>query len=226
MPVTFKTSEQVLQLVAGRQIVDAPSGYRKVTTASRLVQTEDGPIPLLWLIAEAKFGHWDPRTHIAYWNDRDPGNESFENVEITPKSLARVAKKSKYGAVAGTPEYYRRYHQANPDKRRTYQRERYKKMREALNAQREAVEGKGLPGAPSEDKFAAALKALEAPVPVDVTEGDTSTNKFNDVTEGNPAAHQAEATTIELSSSEQPSSPASHSILSDVSLALDKSSKL
>lgn len=173
----FRTTEEVEQLINGRQVVE-PTSYAKRTTASRLVVTDSGPIPLLWLMAEKKFGPFDPKTNMVYWVDRDCQNESLDNVGIIPLSSNPEPRKSKYGIPAGTAEYYKRYRKANPQKRKEYQRSRYQRMRDA-------------------EKQARLERDLRAGVPP-VQEAVLADKLFSiigapeDVTEGYPAAGNAD----------------------------------
>jgi len=141
MSHTFRTTDEVLQLVAGREVLDAPS-YKKLWTASRLIRLDDGStLPLLWIIAEAKFGPFDPKTHMPFWKDKLCTNESFENVELLEISSEHRTRQNPYGVPAGTREYMKRYRAANKEKVKGYHKKYYDKMREAYQAQRTVVEG-------------------------------------------------------------------------------------
>jgi hypothetical protein len=135
---TFVTSDEVLQILSGREIIAAPS-YQKQWTASRLVKMNDGTtIPLLWVLAEHKFGAFDPRTHMPYWADKRCTNESLENVEMIAISPDPRPRQNPYGVPAGTVEYMRRYNTANKERLRAQRREYYQKVRAAYLAARDA----------------------------------------------------------------------------------------
>jgi hypothetical protein len=132
-------------------------------------------IPLLWLLAERKFGPWDPKEFLIFWKDKDPGNESFENVERTPTSVERKPRVTQFGVPSGSPEYMKAYRNANRDKVRGYQKKRYARMRDAYKK----AQGKLQPEvSPKEEVLAEKLfQIIGTP---DVTEGpsiETSGNR-------------------------------------------------
>lgn len=105
--------------VVGERAILPPLNRRRSWTNSRLVLEQDlkTTIPLLHVLAEHKYGPWDPRTHYPIWADMDWRNESLENVKLVPKYMERIKKPvNASGFPAGTPEYYRWYRSQNPDK--------------------------------------------------------------------------------------------------------------
>lgn len=90
---------------------------------SRLVEVEQGKtMPLLEMIAQAKFVEWDPSEYMAFWKDKNSENETWDNVELTHKwgATRRESTRTQYGAPAGTPAYYREYRKQNKEKFKKY----------------------------------------------------------------------------------------------------------
>ena len=132
----LRCSPAVVALIGDRKIFNPPS-FHKRSKASFLIQEPDGStVPLLWLVAEKVFGAWDPKIGFPYWKDMDCCNASEDNVAFSRYRLEPKARVSKYGVLAGTPEYYRVYNKDphNKVKRQTYMRERYKRMRQDQEA--------------------------------------------------------------------------------------------
>jgi len=110
------TSAQVLNWIEGRPLLDPPI-LRQTWCNSRLVVQEDGsPIPLLHLIAERKFGPWDPRTHYPVWCDKDWTNESEDNVKLVEKFAQGSVQRNTTGHPAGSPGYHKAYRALHPEK--------------------------------------------------------------------------------------------------------------
>jgi len=131
----FMTDDDVLKLIADRPVRE-PLGKAKQWTRSRLVTTDVGDIPLLYLIAKEVFGDLLTDDVIPYWRDKDWTNESMDNVALMKLPSAKV--KSKYGAPAGSPEYQRMYRQEHKAKLNAYHRERGRTIRAEAKAYREA----------------------------------------------------------------------------------------
>lgn len=147
------TDEQVLRVIAGRQLLDPPN-RRLQWTASRLVVVEPGKtMPLLELIAHAKFVEWDAKEYYAFWKDKDWTNESWENVEITTRAghggRQRQHRSNPYGFPAGTPEYMRAYRKANIQRFRNYQKAHRQKIN-ALVETNKLLQEKLAQGSPDE----------------------------------------------------------------------------
>lgn len=141
---TFITDPRVWATIGERKLVE-PLSYRKQWTASRLVLMDDGTTtPLLTLLAEAKFGPWDPKTHIAVWTDKNCTNESPDNVSLVELSSigSGRGRMSKFGIPSGTKEYFRRYAQENREKLREYRKTRYNERKTLYeeNKKRLAIE--------------------------------------------------------------------------------------
>lgn len=148
MSRTFRTTDQVKQIINGREVIDAPS-YRKQWTASRLVVMPDGTtIPLLYLLAEQKFGAFDPKEKMPFWMDKLCTNEDLENVGLLELSPDHRPRQNSYGVPAGTPEYMKRYRDRNREKVKQYQKNYYTKLRAAYKE----LQGAEPSSTPSMDK--------------------------------------------------------------------------
>lgn len=130
----FKTDERVLALLQGRRLVE-PASYSKQWTASRLVDLGEGrTTPLLLLIARAKYGEFDPKTHLVFWIDKDCTNETWDNVGMVDNEVkSRATRKSQFGVPSASREYHRQWREKNKERVREYQKRRYHLMREALH---------------------------------------------------------------------------------------------
>lgn len=210
--MVFKQSEEVRQLVEreGLELFDPPS-WRKQWTASRIVRTREGfTLPLLWFLAERKFGAWDPKEWIMYWKDKDAQNESLENVERTKAKTERQTRVNPFGAPSGSPEYMKAYREQNRDKVRAYHRKRYAKSRELWRRDKESKST--IDTSPIEDEMAERLrKILEGDVPVRDTLGTNET--------------QTGESSNESSQLQQPVLEPTSSILSTVSNVVEKAEK-
>src|SRR5262245_9893192 len=167
MTTTFTTSEEVLRILNGRELLPAIHN-RLLWTRSRLVKLDDNTTtPLLQLLAEHKFIAWDPLTHYPVWVDRDYTNESLENVQLT---LFRQGKNRRTNLniphPAGTLEYFRAYRKMHPDKSREHAKQHREKVKKLTEAARQADIAKpvGLEEPDkAADKFAHLLEVLNKP---------------------------------------------------------------
>lgn len=127
------TSAEVLNLIGGRPVL-MPPRLRRTWSNSRLVGLEDGStMPLLHIIAEAKFGPWDPSKYYPVWADQNWCHEDLENVVLVEKAAPREHRpKSQYGVPAGSREYYKRYRAAHPEKVSEWSKKAYVKRKEAI----------------------------------------------------------------------------------------------
>jgi hypothetical protein len=92
----------------------------------------------LYFLAAHKFGAFDPKDTMPFWADKRFTNESLENVSITKLSSERRPRKNTYGVPSGTPEYLKRYRDANKDRVKKYHQTYYRKMRSAYLAAQSA----------------------------------------------------------------------------------------
>lgn len=131
MSTTFVMDEEACRLVGDARVI-MPATRRNAWTRSRLVALPDGPVPLLYLLATAKFGQWDPKEKFPYWKDRNWTNESIENVALMDETVSTGAKgrMSQFGVPSGTKEYRKLYREKHKERLNTYQRTRYKGMME------------------------------------------------------------------------------------------------
>lgn len=67
-------------------------------------------VPVLTLLAQTKYGQYDPSVFTPVWRDGDLLNETWENVGLA-FVRARTEKKSGVEAPSGTREYHREYKQ-------------------------------------------------------------------------------------------------------------------
>lgn len=114
---TLVTDPAVWEIVGERRMLMPPTS-RKTWTNSRLVVTGEGETtPLLVLLAEHKFGPWDPKLWFPVWADKDWRNESLDNVRLVEKAIPRErAQKNDSGYPAGTAGYYKHYRKKNPER--------------------------------------------------------------------------------------------------------------
>jgi len=105
-------------------------------TNSRLVLCPDGStIPVLYIIAEHKYGAWDPNEYYPAWKEKGWTNESLDNVHLVKKAVPRNKRPAnKSGFPAGTPEYYKWNRQQHPERQREYSRTAYLRAKEQKKA--------------------------------------------------------------------------------------------
>jgi hypothetical protein len=89
-------------------------------TTSRLgVYSDSTMAPILQVLAQEKFGLYDPTLYMAYWRDANWSNETWANVSLCRRSGTGVPGRpagNKTGFPAGTPEYWRAYRAARQEK--------------------------------------------------------------------------------------------------------------
>jgi hypothetical protein len=139
-PFIVQTAPEVVALIDGRPMLPPPR-LRRTWVNSRLVGQDDGStIPLVILIAEKKFGPWDPKAFYAVWKDKDWCNESMDNVILVAKSISHEPRRNPYGVPAGSPEYYKLYRRDHPEKVKEWQKKAYTKRRNVLKENEELRE--------------------------------------------------------------------------------------
>lgn len=92
---------------------------RRVYERSLWVRRADGrSVPEIYALAMLKFGPLPVVPGLVpFWKDKDATNGSVENVSLQlPKTKA--ASQTKYGARAGTPEYWKAYYSDPVNKQR------------------------------------------------------------------------------------------------------------
>jgi hypothetical protein len=98
---------------------------------------------VLNIFAKAKYPQFDELKYKAFWKKPDPGLEIPDNMEIKerPSPAQKTTGRrtwSKLGLRAGTPEYYKAYRAANPDRFKAAAKRYNEKNRERLAALRAA----------------------------------------------------------------------------------------
>jgi len=188
--VVFRTSGYVMDLQKGGFLMPLTRG-RSRFMKSRLVVLDGGKsMPVLLVLAEAKFRKWDELIEYPYWADGDWTNETLANVSIAKKSASGVgrARTSSLGVPSGTTAYMKAWRLKNPDRVRAAQKRYIAKRRELLASLKDVRSA--LPvvrQAPNDDvafdtlfgKLDAAIKGVEDPVlddsdPATLTSGEKS----------------------------------------------------
>jgi hypothetical protein len=111
----METHPRVLELAAGRTIINPPTIRSDSWRNSRLFVNPDGSVQRVLDVLATSLGYDGGK---AYWKDRDWTNETPENVGFAAAPAPR--RKSAYGIPAGTPEYHRAYRAANKERFTTY----------------------------------------------------------------------------------------------------------
>ena len=132
------------EMLADKPRHNARSPYEKTDWAMRL--SDNRCAPVLHILATIKHGTLPPDA-IPYWKDKNPTNQTLDNVVLDRKTLKKEPTsgiRSKYGVRAGTKEYWKLYWQDPVNKRRgreTAKRNaRKKRQRERERRQKEGVE--------------------------------------------------------------------------------------
>jgi len=140
MPEEFKQDATAKRLVGTRRVILPPKRKGSGWNWSRLVVTDEGPVPILTLLAREVYPEWDSRHQIPFWKDRNPRNESAENVGLVESSTRRRKLRSTLGVPAGTKEYWKAYRQANSIRVKAYHRTRAAKLKQDADNWRAAVD--------------------------------------------------------------------------------------
>jgi hypothetical protein len=104
-------------------------------------------------LAKTKWPGVDLSALKLYWLDANMENERLDNIGIlmgqpTPEPAKRGKPAgNKYGAPAGTPEYYRAWRESNRDKLRVAQKKYHTKVMKEYKAYKEAKAAVGGPAA-------------------------------------------------------------------------------
>lgn len=131
----FPTHPMVLELAAGRPIIDPPQKRTSWYTTRLFVNVDGTTSRVLDALAERLYPDLNPRTYRAIWKDMDWRNETPENVGTSSEPGER--RRSAFGVPAGTRDYWKAYRAANRAKVREYQAKSIQKRRAAVAAARE-----------------------------------------------------------------------------------------
>jgi hypothetical protein len=70
---------------------------------------------------------------VVFWKDADWEHESWDNIDITPRQKSHLKRRmSSLGVPSGTPEYHRRYREANKETVKQWNKRAAKKHREKV----------------------------------------------------------------------------------------------
>jgi hypothetical protein len=140
MPRDFKQDKLAARLTAGRRLISPPKAHGSAWSWSRLVVLDDGPVPLLTLLAREIYPEWDPRTQTAFWRDHDPTHETAANVVLADISFGKRKKGRSPWGKSGTPAYWKAYRLSKHEKLKAYHKNRSRQIRAHARIFKEASE--------------------------------------------------------------------------------------
>jgi len=186
--VTFHTSGYIIDLAKGGFLMPLTRGRSRFTKSRLMVLAEGKSMPVLLVLAEAKFRKWDEQVEYPFWVDGDWTNETLANVSLAKKSASGTGRPrtSSLGVPSGTVAYMKAWRLKNPDRVRAAQKRYLAKRRELLASLKDVRSA--LPvirQAPNDDvafdslfaKLDTAIKGVEDPVLDDSDPSTTSGEK-------------------------------------------------
>ena len=122
---------KLLEMIGDKPIQPVGSKTRGFYGGRRFLEPDGSWITLLELMATVKFGsEYDRENQRAYWKDKNPENETFENVGLVTLKYGR--QPSPIGVPAGTAEYQREWQKRNREKIREAQKRYRQKIARTL----------------------------------------------------------------------------------------------
>lgn len=121
------------------ELVIEPSTGTRSWKASRIgIYKDKTQASVLYVLSIEKYGLYDTREWMAYWRDGNWRNESYDNIALAERGIARV-KPNKIGVPGGTKEYHRLYRAAHPEKVKAWHKASRQRIALARKADQEEL---------------------------------------------------------------------------------------